>query len=116
MLVDQGITGKRILVIEEDFVDELAIASEFTPGLAGNTFDVHDQTIAMLEGSDVGAAILDGHLDHEKTWAIVQALTELGIPFVVSDSGFPMAPVGSGQLTAELTLLAHQLFGAPTFH
>ena len=115
MQVPQTLSGKSILVVEDDFFDELEIAVEASGHLTGMN-GVHDQVIALLKGGDIGAAILDGHLDHEKQRPVAEALRELGIPFVVSgmgttQAGGPMQP-GLG----ELTLLAHQLFGAPTFH
>lgn len=114
MLVANTLAGRSILVIEDDFIDELRIAFESYEKVGSRPCSVRDQTIALLEGSDICAAIFDGHLDRETSEPIADALKALGIPFVNSESD-----VGSNAMEpamAELTLLAHQLFGAPTFH
>lgn len=114
MLVENKLAGKSILVIEDDFIDELRIAFECYEKGGSHPYNVREQTIALLEGSDIGAAILDGHLDRETSEPIADALKALGIPFVNSE--FDVGGNGMEPAMAELTLLAHQIFGPPTFH
>lgn len=117
MFEQSNFAGKSILVIEEDFFEELNIALEAYGQRSCEAGDVRAQTVALLKGAGITAAILDGHLDSEKSAPVAAALTELGIPFVISEGNAWISDIaGIEERTAELTLLAHGLFGAPTFH
>lgn len=117
-----GQSQRRILVVESDFVDELRIAFEGS-GLAGaGSMNLRDQTIAILRGSDVEAAILDGQLDLEQSMQIADGLAALGIPFVFAEGHDPaqmpphLAAFTMTESGRELELIAHRLFGPPTYH
>ena len=122
MLEQPDTIRRKILVVEDDFLEELRIALDNQTSVAIRAMNIRDQTIAVLTGSDIEAAIVDSHIDREKSLEIADALTSLGIPFVFagtnSESIIPgyMNALGMDQSSAELTLIAHQLFGAPTFH
>jgi hypothetical protein len=113
---------RKILVIESDFLEELRIALEGSGSAAAKSMDLTDQTVAALQGSDIGAAIVDSHLDSEKSVQIADALIALGIPFVFAEGSAPaqlperLSAIGMMESTADLQLIAHQLFGAPTLH
>ncbi len=122
MFEQNGFPQRRILVVESDFVDELRIAFEGSAFPEAQSMTLRDQTIAILEGSDIEAAILDGQLDREQTDQIADGLTALGIPFVFAEphtpelmpdylTAFTMTPRGG-----ELERIAHSLFGSPTYH
>jgi hypothetical protein len=113
---------RRILVVEDDFVDELRIAFEGYGFHEAQSMNLRDQTIAILQGADIAAAILDGQLDREQTEQIADGLTALGIPFIFSDTHDPaqmpgyLAAFAMTQSGHELELIAHRLFGPPTYH
>jgi hypothetical protein len=122
MFEQNGFPQRRILVVESDFVDELRIAFEGSAFPDAQSMNLRDQTIAILEGSDIEAAILDGQLDRDQTDQIADGLAALGIPFVFADphapalmpehlAAFTMTPRGG-----ELERIAHSLFGSPTYH
>jgi hypothetical protein len=122
MYEQTGLTQRRILVVESDFVDELRIAFEGSGSLEAQSMNLRDQTIAILRGSDVEAAIFDGQLDRDQSMQIADGLAALGIPFVFAEShdaaqlpehlaAFTMTESGG-----ELELIAHRLFGPPTYH
>lgn len=122
MLEQPEVIRKKILVVEDDFLEELRIALDNQTSATIRAMNIRDQTIAVLSGSDIEAAIVDSHIDREKSMEIADALTSLGIPFVFAGTDAEgimpsyMNALGMDQSSAELTLIAHQMFGAPTFH
>lgn len=117
-----NVIRKKILVVEDDFIEEMRIALDNQAFYSGKSMGVRDQAIAVLTGSDFEAAILDSHIDRDKSVPIAEALASLGIPFIFAgtdtEAGMPhgLAYYSMNESTAELTLIAHQLFGSPTFH
>jgi len=113
---------RRILVVQEDFVDEMTIALETNGGPSAISMDITDQTISILKGSNIGAAIFDRHLDPDKAVQIADALVSLGIPFVFANAeetaSLPerLMAFSMTESSPELQLIAHQLFGRPTYH
>lgn len=122
MVQQNGFPQRRILVVESDFVDELRIAFEGSTFPEAQSMNLRDQTIAILEGSDIEAAILDGQLDRDQTDQIADGLAALGIPFVFADPHAPalmqkhLAAFAMTQRGGELERIAHSLFGSPTYH
>jgi hypothetical protein len=122
MFEQNAAAQRRILVVEGDFVDELRIAFEGYGLDEAGKMNLRDQTIAILEGSGIEAAILDGHLDRDQTTQIAAGLAELGIPFVFSDTHDPaqlpehLAAFTMTESGRELELIAHRLFGPPIYH
>lgn len=112
---------KKILIVERDFLDEMRIALEGRDSKV-RSMPIRDQTIAVLEGSDVEAAILDWRLDRELCVQIADALTSLGIPFVLTDAHEPAllpghpATLDTTDGAGELELIAQHIFGPPTYH
>jgi hypothetical protein len=122
MFEQNNVAQRRILVVEGDFVDELRIAFEGYDLTGAQSMNLRDQTIAILQGTDIEAAILDGQLDRDQIMQIADGLTELGIPFVFSDTRDPvqtperLAAFTMTQSGFELEMIAHRLFGPPTYH
>lgn len=117
-----GLAQRRILVVESDFVEELHIAFEGSGLTDAESMNLRDQTIAILRGSDIEAAIFDGQLDRDQSMQIADGLTALGIPFVFAESHDPaqlpeqFAAFAMTESGRELELIAHRLFGPPTYH
>jgi hypothetical protein len=112
----------RILVIQDEFVNEMKLALEYA-GLAGDdAYAIKRQIAAILEQQSIGAAILDTSLERNAAQSIADILVELEIPFVFAgnESQFEL-PEGLASYTmapemANLTVIAHSLLGAPTLH
>lgn len=112
----------RILVIQDEFVNEMRLALE-TAGFARNdTSAIKQQISAILEQQSIAAAILDASLEQQAATSIADILLELDVPFVFAGSqdqselpervtAYTMAPD-----MANLTAIAHSLLGAPTLH
>lgn len=112
---------KKILIVERDFLDEMRIALEGRDSKV-RSMPIRDQTIAVLQGSDVEAAILDWRLDRALCVQIADALVSLGIPFVLTDAHEPallpghLAVLNTADGAGELELIAQRIFGPPTYH
>ena len=86
MSAANGLSGRRILVVEdevmvswllEDMLGQLGCA------VVGPAARV-DQALAIIDGSEIDAAILDVNLNGEKSYPIADALAACGVPFVFS--------------------------------
>lgn len=122
MYEQSNLKNGRILVVQDDFVEELKIVLDLGPGASAAGMDLTRQTIAILEGSDIGAAIFDHNLDHANSVAIADALATLGIPFTFADTDDMLAlperlmTYSMTESSPELQAIAHQLLGPPTYH
>lgn len=111
----------RILVIQNEFVDELKLALEYVAGEQDeDTF--RDQMAAILSAQSISAAILDTGLDIAAAAKIAETLCELEIPFVFAGPEEPsdlpqhvMSHTMDPDL-ANLTILAQSILGKPTYH
>jgi DNA-binding response OmpR family regulator len=80
------ITGKRILIVEDEFLvaamleDELADAGALVIGPAATLAD----GLRLARTGDFDAAVVDWNLDGENSGPIAQALLQRDLPFVVS--------------------------------
>lgn len=112
----------RILVIQDEFVNEMRLALEYA-GFERNDADaIKHQIATILEQQAIGAAILDTSLERNAAESIADILVELDVPFVFAGNEdqfelpervatYTMAPE-----RANLTVIAHSLLGAPTLH
>ena len=84
--MNSGISGRRILVVEdevmvawtlEDMLGELGCA------VIGPAARV-SQALAMIKTTSIDAAVLDVNLNGEMSYAVADALSERGVPFVLS--------------------------------
>lgn len=112
----------RILIVQDDFVEELKIVMDLNLGSTTSGMNLTEQTIAILQGSDIGAAIFDHNLDPTSSVAIADGLAALGIPFIFVDAddmmGLPerLMAYSMSESSPELQVIAHQLLGSPTYH
>ena len=122
MFEQSDLKNGRILVVQDDFVEELKIVLDLNPNAATANMNLTEQTIAILEGSDIGAAIFDHNLDHASSAAIADALATLGIPFTFADTDDMLAlperlmTYSMTESSPELQMIAHQMLGPPTYH
>lgn len=112
----------KVLVIQDEFVNEMKLALEYA-GMADDDPDaIRDQMAAILEAQGIGAAILDTALDHVAAMSIADALVDLDIPFVFagkeSQAEIPEDVVAHTMAPdlANLTVLAQSILGRPTYH
>lgn len=84
MNIDTGLSGRRILVVE----DEMMVAwmmeemlATFGCTVVGPAARVHE-ALAMVEVEAIDAAVLDISLNGQKSFAVADALAERGVPFV----------------------------------
>lgn len=112
----------RILVIQDEFVNEMKLALEYA-GFARNDAEaIKNQMAAILEQQSIGAAILDTSLERNAAASIADILVELDIPFVFAgnEDQFELPPALATHTMApemaNLTVIAHSLLGAPTLH
>ncbi len=90
-MVDAGgqlLAGRRILVVEDDFLiaetlaEVLAAAGALVAGPVGTAGEAH---AALAEpGSALDAAVLDIDLHGQKSYAVADAMIRRGIPFVLT--------------------------------
>jgi len=122
MFEQSDLKNGRILVVQDDFVEELKIVLDLNPNASTAGMNLTEQTIAILEGSDIGAAIFDHNLDHASSAAIADALATLGIPFTFADTDDMLAlperlmTYSMTESSPELQMIAHQMLGPPTYH
>lgn len=122
MFEQSDLKNGRILVVQDDFVEELKIVMDLNPDASAAKMSLTEQTIAILQGSDIGAAIFDHHLDHASSAAIADALATLGIPFTFTDTDDLLAlpkrlmTYSMTESSPELQMIAHQMLGPPTYH
>jgi hypothetical protein len=122
MFEQSDLKNGRILVVQDDFVEELKIVLDVNPGASAAKMNLTEQTIAILQGSDIGAAIFDHNLDHASSAAIADALATLGIPFTFADTDDMLAlperliTYSMMESSPELQMIAHQMLGPPTYH
>jgi len=122
MFEQSELKNGRILIVQDDFVEELRIVMDLSPDAAAAKMSLTEQTIAVLRGSDVGAAIFDHNLDHASSAAIADALATLGIPFTFADTDDMLAlperlmTYSMTESSPELQMIAHQMLGPPTYH
>src|SRR5262249_52430160 len=79
-----GLTGKRILVVEDDFLIAMSveeILEDLGAGVVGPVNNLHD-SIAVAQNERLDGAILDLNLRGEQTYALAEILTARGVPFV----------------------------------
>jgi DNA-binding response OmpR family regulator len=102
----------RVLVVEDEFF----IAQEIADELAAANIEVLgpcptvQKALALLDSNHCDAAILDVSLRNENSMAVVQALTDRGIPFIVltgfSQAQLPQEIAGAPVLTKPLNAQA----------
>lgn len=122
MQAHQPTVQPRILVIQNEFVDELKLALEYASGAKDDVDAFRDQMAVILSAQGISAAILDTGLDIGAAAKIADALYDLEIPFVFAgkqeQSDLPehvMSHTMDPDL-ANLTILAQSILGRPTYH
>jgi CheY-like chemotaxis protein len=79
-------SGRRVLVVEDEVMVSWALEdmlAELGCEIVGPAARV-SQALAMVEGEDVDAAVLDINLNGQKSYPVADALTARGVPFVFS--------------------------------
>ncbi len=83
-----ALTGKRILLVEDEALvamlieDELLNEGAHVVGTASSVAEALRIIEAAMGDGGISAAILDINLDGESVWLVANALNELGVPFV----------------------------------
>jgi DNA-binding response OmpR family regulator len=118
--MDQTLAGKRILIVE----DEYLIASDLAQAIGNTGAEVVGPVadlkagLALATNETLDAAVLDVNLKEGKSYPIAQALTDRAVPFMFltgyDDWAFPeayrAAPKTSKPCTTrEVTSLVEQL-------
>jgi CheY-like chemotaxis protein len=86
MDLQMGLTGRRVLVVEDEALiamlveDALLDAGAEVLGPAATV----EEALALLEGSAVEAAVLDINLAGQLSTPVADLLAERGVPFVVA--------------------------------
>jgi CheY-like chemotaxis protein len=90
-----SLAGKRILVVEDEFLIALDIERVLEGAGATDIVSVHRSRDALgaLQGEPFHLAVLDYRLDGETSLSIAERLDEVGVPFVFLTGGMaPTAP------------------------
>jgi len=80
------LTGKRILVVEDDFLIGLMVADTLTGAGASVTGPIasRDEAVPVAHAGALDAAVLDVNLRGETSDRIAAALRERAIPFILA--------------------------------
>ena len=95
MAPDRGLTGRRILVAEDEFfiADEVAHALEGEGAVVIGPAPTVAQLLALLEAEErIDGAVLDVNLNGEMVWPAVPALLARGVPVLLA-TGYDAAVV-----------------------
>jgi CheY-like chemotaxis protein len=101
--MDKLLSGRSILVVEDEMLvllnieDMLADHGCTSVSVAGNA----DQALALIDGQDFDAAMVDLNLNGRKSYRVADALAARGVPFLFStgysgdslDDGYRDRPV-----------------------
>jgi DNA-binding NtrC family response regulator len=89
------LAGKRILVVEDEFLIALDIESVLESAGTSDIISVsrNRDAIGALQGEPFDLAILDYKLDGELSVPVAERLTEMGVPFIFLTGA--MAPSSS---------------------
>ena len=82
--MDDLLSGRRILVVEDEFL-VLMLTEDMLGDLGCKSVIAAatvDQALALIESQSFDAAMLDMNLDGEKPYAVADALAERGTPFM----------------------------------
>ncbi|HEY8611288.1 MAG TPA: response regulator [Roseomonas sp.] len=99
-----GLSGCRVLVVEDEFfiADDLMNALKEAGAEVLGPVPSRDQALNLLSLQErIDIAVLDINLQGEATYAVADALTERGIPFVLA-TGY-----GRGALPSRLEHVPH---------
>lgn len=80
-----SVTAKPILIVEDEYLIAADLAYQITEDggrVLGPALCVEDAMSLLRHAADLGGAILDVKLDEANTFALADALTDLGVPFV----------------------------------
>jgi CheY-like chemotaxis protein len=81
-----ALAGKRILIVEDEFLiaaaaaEMLAEAGAITVGPAGAVAEA----LSLAKNEQIDAALLDVNLQGERSDAVAEALRAAGVPFVIA--------------------------------
>ena len=96
-MVDQLLTGKRVLVVEDEMLVVMALEDMLADlgctalARAANV----EQALGLIERQPFDLATLDLNLDGSNSYAVAEALTERGVPFAFS-TGYGRHGVSDG--------------------
>lgn len=82
--MDDLLSGRRILVVEDEFL-VLMLTEDMLGDLGCESVVAAasvEQALTLIEDQTFDAAMLDMNLDGEKPYAVADALTERGVPFI----------------------------------
>jgi DNA-binding response OmpR family regulator len=81
------LSGKRILIVEDEALIALTMECEFQDAGAEIVGPAHDLATAIdLAGSEIDAAVLDINLSGDKVFPAARMLQSRGIPFVFASA------------------------------
>ena len=122
MQASSGFAQPRILVIQNEFINEMRLALEYAGQALDDPDAIREQLADILQQHGIDAAVLDAGLDLGTVASIAGALADMDIPFVLGgpDSqtempGYLVAQTMAPEL-ANLTVLAQSILGRPTYH
>lgn len=84
--MNSGIAGRRILVVEDEMMVSWTLEdmlAELGCAVVGPAVRVN-QALAMIKTTAIDAAVVDVNLNGEMSYAVADALSERGVPFVFS--------------------------------
>jgi DNA-binding NtrC family response regulator len=83
---DKPLSGRRVLIVEDEMIIAWALADMLTRigcVVVGRAASVN-QALAMIEAADIDVALLDINLNGVKSYPVAAALAARGVPFVFS--------------------------------
>jgi CheY-like chemotaxis protein len=82
---NQGLRGRRLLVVEDEYLIAADLALALDDGgaeVVGPAGSVEDALELIAAQSPLDAAVLDINLGNERAYPIADALRERGVPFI----------------------------------
>jgi DNA-binding LytR/AlgR family response regulator len=88
----RGLAGKRVLIVEDEYIVALNIATEATArgAVVIGPVGTVDDALEAIKNTDVDGAILDINLRRRESFPVADALADRRVPFVFA-TGYDIA-------------------------
>jgi CheY-like chemotaxis protein len=90
--MNRGLAGKRVLIVEDEYIVALNIATEATArgAVVVGPVGTVDDALEAIKNADVDGAILDINLRRRESFPVADALADRHVPFVFA-TGYAIA-------------------------